>query len=302
MDAVRLNFTEGSLGALNVVLALIMFGIALDLDLHRFREVARTPRAIVGGLASVFVLFPLATAAIVRLLEPPPSVALGMLLVAASPGGNMSNFLTHLARGNTALSITLTGVSTGIALVMTPLMFTTLATLDPRTAPLLRSFDLDAVGILRTFALIVLLPLALGRLVAAQRPGLAARLSRPMKAFSILAFVGFVTMALRLNWPFFTAWVGQVAGWVALQDTVALALGYALATALRLGEADRRAMAIECGIRNSGLALVLVFAFFGGLGGMAITAAWWGVWHVVSGLSLAGWWSRRPPQPVVAHA
>ena len=294
MDAVRLDFSPGSLTALNAVLALIMFGIALDLDLGAFRRVGHAPRAVVAGLVAVFVLFPAATFLMVLALEPPPSVALGMLLVASCPGGNMSNFLTHLARGNTALSITLTALSTGAALVLTPLGFATWASLDPRTAPLLRAFELDAAGIVRTFALIVVLPLAAGRLVAMRDPGLAARLGRPMRVLSILCFVAFVVAALRLNWAFFTRYVGQVAGYVALQDTTALALGYGLAAALRLPEPDRRALAIECGIRNSGLALVLIFAFFGGLGGMAITAAWWGVWHVVSGLALAGWWSRRP--------
>lgn len=297
MDAVRLHFSEGSLGALNVVLGLIMFGIALDLDLGRFRQVARTPRALVAGLLGVFVLFPLATLLMVRWLAPPPSVALGMLLVACSPGGNMSNFLTHLARGNTALSITLTGLSTAVAVVVMPAMFTLVASLDARTAPLLQSLALDAAEIVTTFGAIVLLPLVAGRVVAVRYPLFTARLIRPMKVLSITCFVAFVLMALRLNWEFFVGYVGQVAGYVALQDTVALVLGYVLAAVLRLGEEDRRAIAIECGIRNSGLALVLVFAFFGGLGGMAITAAWWGVWHVVSGLGVATWWSRRPPAP-----
>lgn len=302
MDAVRLNFSPESLGALNAVLALIMFGIALDLDARAFREVGRAPRAVVAGLAGVFVLFPAATFVMIRVLQPPPSVALGMLLVASSPGGNMSNFLTHLARGNTALSITLTAVSTAVALVLTPASFALWASLDPRTAPLLRAFELDAGEIVRTFALIVLLPLLLGRVVAQRWPRLASRLSRPMRVLSIACFVVFVVLALRLNWPFFTAYVGQVAGYVALQDTTALVLGYGLAASLRLPEGDRRALAIECGIRNSGLALVLIFAFFGGLGGMAITAAWWGVWHVVSGLAVAGWWSRRPGTAGVAVA
>lgn len=294
MDTVRLNFSPESLGVLNAVLALIMFGIALDLDGRAFQRVGRAPRAVVAGLAGVFVLFPAATFLMIRVLEPPPSVALGMLLVASCPGGNMSNFLTHLARGNTALSITLTALSTMAALVATPAGFALWASLDPRTAPLLRAFELDAGAILRTFVLIVVLPLVAGRVVAARAPRLAARLSRPMRLLSIGCFAAFVVAALRLNWPFFTRYVGQVAGWVALQDTAALGLGYALAAVLRLPEPDRRAVALECGIRNSGLALVLVFAFFGGLGGMAITAAWWGVWHVVSGLAIAGWWSRRP--------
>lgn len=295
IDSVRLNFSAESLGLLNAVLALIMFGVALELDLGRFRDVARNPRALLTGMFAVLVVFPLATAALVRVVKPPPSVALGMLLVATSPGGNMSNFLTHLARGNTALSITLTALATVAAVVTTPLMFTLLASTNPHTAELLQRVTLDAGEMVRAFVVLVIVPLLAGRLLAAFLPRTAQRISRPMRLLSIGFFVLFVFLALRANWSFFTTWVGQVAGYVALQDTMALMLGYGVARLARLHEEDRRAIAIECGIRNSGLSLVLIFAFFGGLGGMAITAAWWGIWHIASGLTLAFWWSRRAP-------
>lgn len=296
LDAVRLNFSPEGLTALNVVLALVMFGIALDLDMSGFRRVREAPRAPLAGMVAQFVAFPAATFALVRLLHPAPSVALGMMLIAACPGGNMSNFLTHLARGNTALSISLTALSTAAALVLTPANLAFWGRLDPGTAALLRSIRLDPIEMVTTFAAIIVVPLIAGRIVAVRAPRLAGVIRRPMKLASIAIFVVFVAIALRLNWEYFERYVTRVAGFVALQDTLALALGYGLAATLRLPEADRRAIAIECGIRNSGLGLIVIFKFFGGLGGMAIVAAWWGVWHIVSGLLLAGVWSRMRGQ------
>jgi BASS family bile acid:Na+ symporter len=228
------------------------------------------------------------------LLRPPPSIALGMMLIAACPAGNMSNFLTHMAGGNTALSISLSAISTSAAVVLTPLVTTMWGSLNPATAPILREMHVDAPKMLGTVLLIMGAPLVAGRLFATRWPEAAGRAKRPVKAISVVFFVGFVAVALRLNFDYFVKYVGAVAAIVAVQDGLALATGYAAARALRLPERDARAIAIECGIRNSGLGLVLIFGFFAGLGGMAIIAAWWGVWHVVSGLALAAWWSKRP--------
>ncbi len=292
LDQVRLNFSPAGLTALNAVLALVMFGIALDLDVAGFRRLREAPRAAIAGLVAQFIAFPAATWLLIRLLHPAPSVALGMLLISACPGGNMSNFLTHLAKGNTALSISLTALSTAAALFFTPANLAFWGALDPGTAALLRNIRLDPVELFTTFFIIILFPLAIGRFVATRAPDLARKLRTPMKVTSIAFFVLFVAIALRLNWESFQRYVVYVAGYVALQDTIALALGYALAASLRLPEADRRAIAMECGIRNSGLGLILIFKFFDGLGGMAIVAAWWGVWHILSGLLLATAWAR----------
>jgi bile acid:Na+ symporter, BASS family len=116
-----------------------------------------------------------------------------------------------------------------------------------------------------------------------------------MRIFSLVAFFSFIVFALAGNWKYFIAFVGAVAVAVALQNAVGLAGGYGLARAARLPEYDARAVSIEVGIQNSALGLVIVFTFFDGLGGMAVTAAWWGVWHLISGLAIATFWSRRPP-------
>ena len=107
----------------------------------------------------------------------------------------------------------------------------------------------------------------------------------------------FVLAALQANWEYFIRYVGMVVGVVFVHNASALATGYGLGFVSGLPEPDRRAVSIECGIQNSGLGLILIFNFFDGLGGMAVVAAWWGIWHIVAGLSLATFWSRRPPVP-----
>ncbi|HSG47313.1 MAG TPA: bile acid:sodium symporter, partial [Longimicrobiales bacterium] len=138
VDALKLAFEPGTLVTLTVVLGLVMFGVARDLSVDDFRAVARKPRGAAIGLMAQFVFLPAATWALTMVLDLRPSIALGMILVAACPGGNMSNVITHLARGNTALSIGMTAVSTAVAVVMTPLNITFWGGLNPETAVILR--------------------------------------------------------------------------------------------------------------------------------------------------------------------
>ena len=111
VDAVRLDFQGNGLWILNAIIALIMFGVALDLSLEDFRRVFRAPKPVLAGLFVQYVVLPALTFLLILVLRPMPSIALGMLLVAACPGGNLSNFLTNLAKGNTALSISITAQS-----------------------------------------------------------------------------------------------------------------------------------------------------------------------------------------------
>lgn len=295
IDEISLRFSPGSLTLLNGVLALVMFGVALDMHPRDFRRVLGAHRPVLLGLICQFLLLPALTFGLVWLLEPSPSMALGMILVAACPGGILSNFMTHLARGNTALSVTMSAISTSAATIMTPFNIAFWGGLHPGARTILRQVELDPLELLATVATILGLPIVVGMLVAVRWPARARRLRRPMKRFSLVAFALFVVLALAANFDYFLRFIGLVAGLVAVHNASALGLGYGVARFLRLADADRRAVTIEVGIQNSGLGLVLIFNFFGGLGGMAIVAAWWGVWHIVSGLTVAAWWSRTPP-------
>ncbi|HPD92854.1 MAG: bile acid:sodium symporter family protein [Rhodobacter sp.] len=294
IDSVMLNFSPGSLMLLNGILAVVMFAIALDLKLEHFRALIRAPRPVIAGFLSQFLVLPAATYLLVLAMQPRPSIALGLILVAACPGGNISNFLTHRAGGNTALSVSLTAIATVGALVLTPLNIALWGGLYAPTRAILHATRIDPVQVAVTVAFLLVLPLALGMLVNARAPAWAARIRRPMQILSMVIFVGFIAAALAANWQYFLDLAGLVAGLVIAHNTLALALGFLVALAFRVSPADRRAITIETGIQNSGLGLILIFAFFGGLGGMAVVAAFWGMWHAVSGLLLATLWSRRP--------
>lgn len=296
IDLVRLNFNPQSLIALNVILGLVMFGVALDLRIADFRAVLTAGRPVVIGLVGQFLLLPAVTFVLVLAIRPVPSIALGMMLVAACPGGNISNFLTHYARGNTALSISMTALSTLAAIVMTPLNLSLWGSLYPPTDAILRAVALDPLDMLLAVLVLLGVPMAVGMFTAHRFPRFAARVRRPIRIFSLAVFALFVFGALGANWRHFIDYVGFVVFAVFLHNALALITGYFVARAAGLPERDRRAVSIEVGIQNSALGLILIFNFFGGLGGMAIVTAWWGIWHLISGLTIATWWSRREPQ------
>ena len=293
IDAIRLNFSPESLMLLNAILAIVMFSIALDLKPSDFKALARTPKALLTGLASQFIVLPVLTFGMLMVANPQPSIALGLILVAACPGGNISNFITHRAGGNSALSVSMTGIATVAAIIMTPFNVAFWGNLYEPTRAILQQTTLDPVSIAITVFFMLILPLILGIVVNVRRPELAARIRRTMQRISMAIFIGFVVLALAANWSFFLSFAGAVAGLVVVHNALALSGGYLSATLMRLSDYDRRAITIETGIQNSGLGLVLIFAFFGGLGGMAVAAAFWGIWHAISGLALASIWSRR---------
>lgn len=301
IDQVQLNFNESTLLLLNVLIGLIMFGVALDIRVDDFKRVVRDPRGPLIGLGAQFLLLPAVTFLLVSTIDMAPSIALGMIMVAACPGGNFSNFLASYARSNAALSVSMTAISTALAIVMTPFNLAFWGSRNADTNAILEEVALDPLDLFVTILLILGIPLVLGMFVARRWPELAARLRRPMRIFSLAAFGLFVVGALAANWQAFLDHVGAVALIVAVHNGFALAVGYWTARGLNTPLYDTRAISIEVGIQNSALALVLIFGFFDGLGGMAIIAAWWGVWHLISGLAISTWWARRPvPVPQVA--
>jgi len=295
VDAIRLNFRPQDLVAINAVIGLMMFGMSLDLKTEDFKRIARSPRAPAIGLIAQFLLLPFFSFLLTLALDPVPSMALGMILVGSCPGGNLSNIITYLARGNAAISVSMTAVSTAAAVLMTPFNLALWGSLNPNTAPILRAVHLSPLDVLFTIVLILGIPLALGLLVSRLFPGLVERVRTPFKILSVMIFFGVVVLALQKNWAVFLAVIGLVVGGVFLQNALAFAVGYGSARLFRLSNRDTRAVTIEVGIQNSALALILVFNFFEGLGGMAIIAAWWGVWHIIGGLTVAALWNRRPP-------
>jgi BASS family bile acid:Na+ symporter len=239
-------------------------------------------------------VLPALTFALILLLQPTPSIALGMIMVAACPGGNISNFMTHLSGGNTALSVSLTAFATIAAIFLTPFNLQFWGSLYPPTAAILKTVSINPLDIFKTIALILGLPLILGMWYRSYNPEIAKRLAKWLKPISILIFVGFVVVAFSLNLDIFLRVIHLVVLIVLIHNAVALSSGYLLARMFRLPLEDQKTLSIETGIQNSGLGLLLIFTFFEGLGGMAIVAAWWGIWHILSGLTISWLWSGKP--------
>ncbi|ANH37794.1 Sodium Bile acid symporter family protein [Nocardioides dokdonensis FR1436] len=279
---------------LNILLGLMMFGVALTLRPADFVRIIKAPKAPAAGLVAQFVLLPAGTCLAAWLLPVSAEVALGMMLVAACPGGSFSNILTWLARGNVAVSVSMTAVSSLAATVLTPFNFALYGTLNPRTRDLMTDISLDRVDLLLLVLLVLALPMALGMTLGSRFPGFAARSEKPWRIGSMVVFLAFVAIAFGNNLDLFLDQIGTFFWVVVGHNALALLLGQGIARSLRMPVSDRRAVTLEVGIQNSGLGLVIAFTFFPELGGALLVAAFWGVWHLVSGLTLAQVWSRIP--------
>ena len=293
LDNVTIDFDANGLWLLNIVLAVVMFGVALGITVSDFKLLLKEPKLLFAGVLSQFVLLPLVTFLFVLLIEPRPSIALGLFMVAACPGGNISNFMTHLAKGNTALSISLTAFATVLAVFLTPLNFELYGNLYQPTASLLKTVNISFLELLKLVSIILGVPLLLGMFVRNRYETLALKLSKLLKPLSILVFVAIVCIAFYKNLDVFKGYVKHVIGIGIFHNVLAIFLGFLVAKLFGLSLKNQKTLMIETGIQNSGLGLLLIFTFFEGLGGMSIIAAFWGIWHIISGLVLSLYWSRK---------
>jgi len=293
LDNLKLNFDDNGLWALYIALAIIMFGISLDITIDDFKRLSKNPRLVLIGIFSQFLLFPLITFALINLINPIPSIALGMILVAACPGGNISNFLTHLSNGNTALSVSLTAFATLVAIVMTPINLQFWGNLYEPTAQILKAVALDPYALTKLVLLILGVPLIAGMLVRKYKTNLAKKISKILKPTSITILMLFIAVAFYNNLDIFLEYIHYVIFIVILHNISGLVGGFYFAKLMKLPYSDQKTLALETGIQNSGLGLLLVFAFFDGLGGMALCVAFWGIWDILSGLAIAYYWSKK---------
>lgn len=293
------QFDPASLVTLNVILALMMFGVSLNLRPADFKRVLTIPRAPIAGLLAQFLLLPAATCLFTWAFRVDPQLALGMILVASCPGGSFSNIMTWLGKGSVAVSVSMTAVSSLAATVMTPLNFALYGWLNPHTRAYLQEIALQPENVLMLVLLVLALPLVLGMVTGKRFPTLAVRSERPLRFVSLLIFLAFVAIAFLNNVDLFLAQFHTFFWLVVGHNLLALALGYGMARLMKLSVPDQRAVTMEVGIQNSGLGLVILFTFFPEAGGMMLITAFWGVWHLVSGLTLSQIWAHRPlPDPV----
>lgn len=306
LDAVTINFSESGTHLVNAILALIMFGVALDIRLDLFKEVFYKPKALICGLLCQLVLLPMVTFLLVMLGHNwlTPTVCMGMILVSSCPGGNISNFMTNLAKGRTELSVCMTGINTALAVVMTPLIFKIYGGLYvkymARTAgELLQPITIPFSQMLITIFILLGIPLVLGLLCSHFFPKFSAKISPTFRKISMALFLLIVIMAFSNNFQIFLDHIGWIFLIVLVHNAFALLTGFSVASLFKVKRPERRAITIETGIQNSGLGLALLFnpKIFPpemAIGGMLFITAWWGIWHIVSGLTLSTLWSKKP--------
>lgn len=293
VDTIKINFDTEGLWILNIALAVIMFGVALGITIDDFRRLIKDPKILLVGMFSQFIALPAVTFLLILLVKPHPSFALGMMMIAACPGGNVSNFYSKMANGNAALSVSLTAFATLVCLVMTPFNLQFWGSLYPPTHAILQTVALDPYELFKLVALILGIPLVLGMFLKHKNSALADRISKILRPFSIIVFVILILGAFSQNLDIFTNHIHHVFFLVVFHNILAFVLGFYIAKVFGLSKKNQLTIAMETGIQNGGLGLLLIFGFFGGLGGMALLAAFWGVWDVFSGLILGSYWGKK---------
>lgn len=279
---------------LSLVLAVMMFAIALDLETRDFARIARNPWPVLAGLLAQFAFLPVLTWLVTLWLTLPANIEAGMLLVACCPCGTLSNFVTYYGRGTTALSVSITGVANLLALFLTPFNFTWMVASNPDTADWLRSINVDPRMIWLSLIVILGVPLAIGLTVRHRYPGWAKSISAPLGKLAVGLLFAFIIVAVIKDRELFTMAVTALFGVVIVHNALGLGIGYLTATLMRLSIPDRRAVTVEVGMQNSGLALGIIGAQFNADLGMIIVASLWGIWHIVTGFGLAMVWRRLP--------
>ncbi|MDD4921434.1 MAG: bile acid:sodium symporter family protein [Bacteroidales bacterium] len=307
LDQVKINFSASGSHVLNIILGLIMFGVALDIRPGEFKEVIKKPKALIGGLLAQMVFLPAVTFFIIILFHKvlTPTIAMGMILVAACPGGNISNFICNYAKGKVELSITMTAMTTIAAILTTPLNFAFWGDLylnylsKHSSSELLQPLMIDPIQMFYTVFILLGIPMVLGLACSHFYPLLSRKMAPWFQRGSILMFIAMIVIAFSNNLNIFLHYIGYIFLIVLAHNASAFFIGYATGTAFRVNPKERRAMSIEVGIQNSGLGLALLFnpKIFPpemAIGGMLLVTGWWGIWHIVAGLSLGTYWHKKP--------
>lgn len=308
LDPIRINFSASGMHIINIVLSFIMFGVALGIKPQEFKHLIKDPKSTLVGLTSQLFFLPFVTFLLLIIFNKfiTPTVAMGMILVAACPGGNISNFMSSLSKANTELSISLTAGTTLLATFFTPFNFAFWGGLylkfiaTKTTSSILQPLEIDNFQMFQTVFILLGIPLVLGILFAKYFPKATGKLKKPIQMMSILFFLLMVVLAFANNLQIFLQHIYYIFFIVLIHNLLAFTTGFSLGTIFKLPNADRRTVTIETGIQNSGLGLVLlfnpkIFPHDMALGGMLFVAAWWGIWHIISGLSIAYFWSRKNP-------
>ena len=297
IDSIDVTLNAGGMNTINIVLAFVMYGVALGIKPQTFIDLFKRPKPIFAGMLSQLVFLPLLTFLLTLAFGRSIiwTMAIGMILVASCPGGNISNFMSSLSKANVELSVSLTAVSTALAILTTPFNFWLYGSLYLHFANVASDVPQLVIplwDVFKTIFILLGIPLTLGVLTAHFLPKVAEKLKKPLQWFSIIFFVAMVVLSFMGNIKAFLQCIQYIFLVVLIHNLLALGIGFGVGTVAKLPFRDRRTLTIETGIQNSGLGLVLLlgtslFANFPPHGGMLVITAWWGIWHIISGLTVA---------------
>lgn len=269
---------------INYLLGVVMFGMGLTLNLKDFKIVFSRPKDVIIGCMAQFTVMPLLAWMLSRLFALDEALALGVVLVGCCPGGTASNVITYLAKGDLALSVGMTGVSTLLAPFLTPLLTWALAG---------KSVNVDVVGMLLSILWVVIVPIIVGLIVKWLWPKFTEQATDYLPAFSSIAIATIVAIIIAANASKLLAGGMIIIVVVAMHNVCGLALGYLIGRLLQLTEAKKRAISIEVGMQNSGLASSLATIHFAAYPLATIPGAIFSVWHNLSGALVARLYTRK---------
>ena len=264
--------------AINYLLGVVMFGMGLTLNLKDFKIVFSRPKDVIIGCLAQFTIMPLLAWGLSKAFQLDEALALGVVLVGCCPGGTASNVITYLAKGDLALSVGMTGVSTLLAPLLTPLLTWALAG---------KSVDVDVAGMLLSILWVVILPIVIGLVVKWIWPKFTEQATDYLPAFSSVAIAFIVAIVIAANASKLMAGGMMIVMVVVLHNLCGLSLGYLIGRLLGLTEAKKRAISIEVGMQNSGLASSLATIHFAAYPMATIPGAIFSVWHNISGAIVA---------------
>ncbi len=281
-----IHFSPQGLLLLNLCLSFIMFSVALHLKWQNLVYVFKNPKAVLAGVVSQYLFLPGLTGLLIIIFQPSRDVAMGMILLAACPGGNVSNFFALIGRGNIELSVTLTTLSSLASAFTTPLLFVVMSGLMLSSSSEV-AIELPFWPTVVTIFWVIVVPAAAGMVVARRFSRFAERVSRPLQNMSMLVLVGFIGTALADNFDVFLSHISSIFALIAAHHFLATLGGYLIPALFHRPHPDRVSIALETSVQNTALGLVITFNFFNGNGPMAFILAWWGIWHLVGGYAFA---------------
>lgn len=299
LDSINVTLNAGGMETINIVLAFVMYGVALGIKPKIFKDVFLKPKSVILGVCCQLILLPLFTFILAVILGKAGlvswSMALGMILVASCPGGNISNFISSLSKANIELSVSLTAISTASAVFMTPFNFWLYGNAYLNIADVAGEVPhlvIPLWDVFKTIFILLGIPLTLGILTSQYLPKVADFLKKPLQYVSIAFFLAMVVLSFMGNIDAFMQCIKYIFIIVLVHNLLALSIGWSVGSIFKAPRKDRRTLTIETGIQNSGLGLVLllgtsIFASLPAHGGMLVITAWWGIWHIISGLCVA---------------